>query len=661
MSFLAAAFLAGLVALAVPWWLHRINERAPAERDVSSLMLMRETEEPIRTRRTLAHKVLLALRLALLAAVTLAFAQPVLKTATFGSDSAARPAKLVVLDNSFSMRRDDVWQRALAMAEELVASTPNARLVLGGERLVLVEGPAAAEPGWSRLDFAGLSARLDALIAALPEQPRDWEVHLISDFQASGVPDQFNALVEGVAWPFVLHPVRGQEHNWSIDSAHIDNGRMEVLIDGHGEDRRFDVVLRRAGVEAGRVALAPDSGSRGVAVFEIPPSGRDGIAWEVVLDVGDAIAEDNIYRAIQPAQDDTRVAILHAGAAARDGDDPVAATTAASSLTFLTAALDAIGIPDTIRLDLETGWPRSVGAVVAVDPGALPPPLLRRLERHLDDGGGALITVGPRTQRHGAIPISGDVLSGSVVAGVQHAVVVDAGHPVAQTPWRGVEVERSLSLPTRTGETILALAPSDTTRHRAQEEVPLLVEKRIGKGRLLVLLTALDREWSSLVLRPAFVGFVRDAIDYLAQNVPLAAYAGQAVSVPAPSVQIFDSDNRRVLALDNTAGRPLVRLSRPGFYTVRTPGRESSMAVNVDPRESDLRAVPTEFLDRWQAATEPTLATTSEAATDDEPVWHPLAPWLLALTAILLLIESAAANVGRIELRWRSLRGRAAA
>ena len=80
MSFLAAAFLAGLATLAVPWWLHRMNERAPAERNVASLMLMRETEEPVRTRRTLAHKILLALRLSLLAALTLAFAQPGLET-----------------------------------------------------------------------------------------------------------------------------------------------------------------------------------------------------------------------------------------------------------------------------------------------------------------------------------------------------------------------------------------------------------------------------------------------------------------------------------------------------------------------------------------------------------------------------------------------------
>ncbi|MYA15819.1 MAG: hypothetical protein F4Z28_03130, partial [Gammaproteobacteria bacterium] len=58
MSFLAGAFLAGLAALGIPLLLHRMSMREAAERDVSSLMLMRETDEPIRTRRALAHKIL---------------------------------------------------------------------------------------------------------------------------------------------------------------------------------------------------------------------------------------------------------------------------------------------------------------------------------------------------------------------------------------------------------------------------------------------------------------------------------------------------------------------------------------------------------------------------------------------------------------------------
>ena len=295
-----------------------------------------------------------------------------------------------------------------------------------------------------------------------------------------------------------------------------------------------------------------------------------------------------------------------------------------------------------------------------MDPGEISTPLRRRLERHLDEGGGTLLIAGPRLQGMGSLPFGGDTLTGSIAGGVRQVVALDTEHPLAQTSFSDVEVERSLSLPTRPGETILALAPRQSGGHRSDADTPFVVEKRLGKGRLLVLLTALDRDWSSLVLRPAFVGFVRRAVDYLAQNLPLAATAGQAVSVPASSAQIFDADGQRVLALGNTSARPVVRVPQPGFYTVRAPGREASMAVNVDPRESDLRSVPTELLERWQAATAtaPGEAMRGQGSLDGEQAerqWHPLAPWLLVLAAVVLLVESLAANIGRLESGVRGL------
>ena len=660
MSLLAGAFLAGLAALAVPLWLHRMSQREPAERDVSSLMLMRETDEPIRTRRSLAHKVLLALRLAALAVVTLAFAEPVLEMATQAGLEARDRAKLVVVDGSLSMRHGDAWQQATRVARDLVDASDEAYVALGTERLTLVGDIRSAAPGFTRFDFAGLPARLDGLIASLPDPERDWEVHLVSDFQASAVPARFNALVEGTKWPYVLHPVGAEVDNWAVTSAAVQGGQLEAVVAGHGVSKNIDVVLRLEDSEIGRTTVAAVAGTPTVARFDVqngilPP--RRPALLEVGLVADDAIADDDVFRLVQPAQDATTVAIVPGGAGESD-------TTA---LQFLVAALKANGIAEPIRVDTAADWPRSVDAAIVVDPGEIPTPLRRRLERHLDEGGGALLIAGPRLQRMGSLPLNGDTLTGSIAGGVRSVAALDTEHPLAQafqSAVPAVEVERSLSLPTRSGETILALVPRSSTGHRSEVDAPFVVEKRLGKGRLLVLLTALDREWSSLVLRPAFVGFVRSAVDYLAQNLPLAATAGQAVSIAASSAQIFDADGQRVLALGNTAERPVARIPRPGFYTVRAPGREASMAVNIDPRESELRSVETELLERWQAATETGEAMRdqegrlSERAIDsmaDESLRYPLARWLLVLTAVLLVIESLAANIGRLgwKVDWR--------
>lgn len=653
MSLLAGAFLAGLAALAVPLWLHRMSQREPAERDVSSLMLMRETDEPIRTRRSLAHKVLLALRLAALAVITLAFAEPVLEMAT-GVDPEARDrARLVVVDGSLSMQQDDAWQQARQVVDDLVGASDDVYVALGNERLTLVDDIGTAEPGFTRFDFAGLPARLDALIASLPVGERDWEIHLVSDFQASAVPTRFNALVEGTKWPYVLHRVGGGVDNWTITSAAVQDGQLEAVVAGHGASKNIEVVLRLTDNEIGRTTVATVADTPTVARFDL----RDGVLpargpalLEVGLAAGDAFPADDVFRLVQPADNATTVAILRGGSG--DGD-----TTA---IQFLVAALKANGIAEPVEVDTASDWPRSIDAAIVVDPGEISTPLRRRLERHLDEGGGTLLIAGPRLQGMGSLPFGGDTLTGSIAGGVRRVVALDTEHPLAQTSFSDVEVERSLSLPTRPGETILALAPRQSGGHRSDADTPFVVEKRLGKGRLLVLLTALDRDWSSLVLRPAFVGFVRHAVDYLAQNLPLAATAGQAVSVPASSAQIFDADGQRVLALSNTSARPVVRVPQPGFYTVRAPGREASMAVNVDPRESDLRSVPSELLERWQAATAtaPGEAIRGPGSLDGEQAerqWHPLAPWLLVLAAVLLLVESLAANIGRLESGVRGL------
>ena len=641
MSLLAAAFLAGLAVVAVPLWLHRLNERSPAESTVSSLMLMRAAEDPVRTRRALAHRVLLALRLALLTALALAFAQPVLDTAaSLVRSERASPANLVVLDASLSMRREAVWSGALAEARELL--TDESRILLAGARLTAVSSLADAEAGWSRLEFGGLAARLDAALAAWPEPPGGWLIHLISDFQASAVPERFNALVEGATWPVALHDVGVDEANWSVEARAAERSRRveATLVGMAGESRRLAVTLRRDGDDFERAEVVVPSGGRVPVAFDIPPPTRDAGVWELAIDVGDTMPDDDIARVVQSAADGKSVAVLAVNA------DPTARR-------FLVAALDASGLPEPAVLDAGAAWPSAPDALIVLDPGALPGPEQRRLERHVADGGGVLVVAGPRTARHGALPF-GAALTASVFDQQRRVVVADRGHPLTEGGWEDVAVTRSLALSASPAETILALAPTASEGRVEGGVAPLLVETRVGKGRVLVLLTALHRDWSSLVLRPAFVGLIGNAVNYLAGDFADRAYAGEALAVAATSVQLFDADGARVLALNETAagsGAGAVRVWRPGVYTVRTPGRETLLAVNVDPRESDLRPAADDVLQRWQAAARrQAVATPTGAADNAPPTPKPLAPWLLALAAAMLLAESVAANVGRIGL-----------
>ncbi len=129
MLLVSAAFLAGLIFLGVPWWLHRLSAHASEPRTFSSLFLMRPSEAPVHMRRKLQHLWLLALRLLLLSVACFAFAQPILELAGSADiEATSEPDRVIVLDTSLSMNRSGSGERAFSeaqqIARELVRTLP---------------------------------------------------------------------------------------------------------------------------------------------------------------------------------------------------------------------------------------------------------------------------------------------------------------------------------------------------------------------------------------------------------------------------------------------------------------------------------------------------------------------------------------------------------
>src|SRR5713226_5362002 len=113
-GFFAPWFLAGIAAVAVPFYVHLLRRHTTTPHPFSSLMFFeRRTQSSVKHRR-LRYLLLLSLRLALLIALAIAFANPfVNRTIVAGS---GRHALVVAVDNSFSMRYSDHLARAKAEA-----------------------------------------------------------------------------------------------------------------------------------------------------------------------------------------------------------------------------------------------------------------------------------------------------------------------------------------------------------------------------------------------------------------------------------------------------------------------------------------------------------------------------------------------------------------
>src|SRR5262245_66369154 len=112
MGWLAPVFLAGLLAIGLPWWLHRLSSDNPNKQKFSSLMFL----EPGEPRRVLAKKVqyllLLALRIGVLVLLAFAFTEPAIwRTPDAAGDSDGARLHLIVLDGSAAMRYGDPCAR----------------------------------------------------------------------------------------------------------------------------------------------------------------------------------------------------------------------------------------------------------------------------------------------------------------------------------------------------------------------------------------------------------------------------------------------------------------------------------------------------------------------------------------------------------------------
>src|SRR5271170_7094553 len=110
MGFLAPWFLAGVAAVGLPIWIHLLKRHKTDPRLFPSLMLFEKREQSSVKHRRLEYLLLFALRALMLILLALLFANPFIRRAV--SSSQQKHLTLVAVDDSFSMRAGDHFQRA---------------------------------------------------------------------------------------------------------------------------------------------------------------------------------------------------------------------------------------------------------------------------------------------------------------------------------------------------------------------------------------------------------------------------------------------------------------------------------------------------------------------------------------------------------------------
>ena len=180
----------------------------------------------------------------------------------------------------------------------------------------------------------------------------------------------------------------------------------------------------------------------------------------------------------------------------------------------------------------------------------------------------------------------------------------------------------------------------------------MLVEHKMGDGRLLVFASSLDNVWSDLPVHPVFVPFVVESARYLSgleqsrmQLVIDSVHALRKRRAPGSTVQVFDPEGSRVLSLSQSISEEDLLVTQLGFYEIRRTGESELIAVNPDPGESNLRPMDADMLALWQAGGgggETAAAEGTETPVELPPfeMWR----WLLVLLLLAALIESVVGN-----------------
>lgn len=663
MALLTPLFLLGILGLALPWWLHRLETQATEREKFATTRFLEPSKKRIHVRRKLKYLLLMALRMALLALLALTFARPVLFDTPGLLVSDETNHHVIVIDTSFSMQAEGSMAQARTLAGDVLdnmGSDDIASLYAASTGVETVAGPDANADELRSL-LASVSAdngRLDlgAMVSALDGMLEDTQgnivLHVISDFQQSGQALRFADMVPSV---LDARPVSLQLHAVSEDNR--PNHTVETVV---VEDRSTVIAgIRSTNLAADaaaplQVALLVNEVLQQEQQVSVNGNGVALVRFEsVVFEEGDNRVDIRLAGEDSFAADNVRHTVFDNAPPA-----PVLLLTDDTSslgVTYITAALETaprgyrVEVADVAEFDARVmqryPW------LIVEDLGVINGGLEAAMADYVNGGGAVLAGLGPRSGAITQVPVLGNTLQAAPLDRSgrpqrQQITRIDTSHPVLvdSSGWSSVNAT-TFRVATEDEDRVLIAHSADS---------PVLIERLLGAGRFLLFTSSLDNSASDLPVKPVFVTFMAEAARYLSNEKLLVkqqiadSYLQLSRSGGA-SGQVVDPAGNTLLSLQDTTRNQDVLLKETGYYQVFTPAGEVLVAVNPDIRESDLTLMPAQALQNWQTTvsntgsrtvSDPSATTSAQTEAEEIDLWR----LALILLVLLALAESMLGN-----------------
>jgi hypothetical protein len=625
MIFAAPWVLAALVALPLLWWLLRITPPSPRVEifpAVRLLLGLRAAEE------TPAHTPwwLLLLRVAATALVILALAQPILDA---GSTLTGSGPVLLVVDNGWASAPN--WQQRMQAANGILDRAERA----GRQAALLAtaaDGTGEAPKATPPMPVPELRARLAAL------QPQPWppdraaSTTALQAWKANGTTVAFVAdgLTDGADYPRfasaltnvgstielccstaatrVLLPPDSQADRLVV--------RLAQLPDGVGSHNK---VLAQAGdgrTLADATIDIPSGASAGSADLVLPPELRNRLSQlmlEGPTSAGSTWLLDERWR--------RRPVGLVAG------EQVTADAPLAGSLYYLRRALSPF--TELREGDTATLLKRDLSVLILADRPLLPGAERDALEAWVKGGGLLIRFAGPRSAEASTGPddpllpvrlLSGDRQLGGALSWSEPAALA-AFSP--DSPFSGLQAADEV----RVSRQILAEPSADLASHTwaaLKDGTPLVTEKPLGSGRIVLFHVTANADWSNLPLSGLFVDMLRRLV---ALSAGIVSGSDNASLAP---VETLDGFGRLSTPPPAAAGLRADEFGRMAVSPRHPPGLYGP--------ESDRRALNLgTVLPTPEAA--PLISGAKVEALDSASSERALGPFLLALAVLLFAAD----------------------
>jgi hypothetical protein len=274
----------------------------------------------------------------------------------------------------------------------------------------------------------------------------------------------------------------------------------------------------------------------------------------------------------------------------------------------------------------------------------------KRLARFVEQGGAVLVIFGPQASWPQSAAAWLPASAGASVDRSRGAAATMGGLAYGHAVFEPFRAPRSgdFSAARFYGYRSATPAADAQVLARFDDGAPAVVERSVGRGRVIAWTSTLDLFWSDLPLKPVYLPFVHQLMRHLAdhRDRPHWATVGQVIDLS----EMGDPSRARIavtpggsrLPLEGEQGRVL-ELREQGFYEVRDQSRQAMLlgiaASNVEFAESDPNPVdPAEIVAAVSggaagtSAAEDALTLPAEAQERAQRLW-----WYLLFAGILLL------------------------